>query len=115
MHIWNTSYADTYEKICNKYDIELPLSYKKRLDQYDKEKQEYNRKNKERIKEVKINKKLNTKKLTDPDNNQRAVYVPYNQVKRRRTIDLGNVKLDRIATPRIPKKPSSNLPSSSKK
>ena len=83
------------------------------MHQYDKEKMEYNRKNKDRIKEVKMNKKLNTKKMTDPDNNLLAAYVPYNQVKRRR-LDLGDVQLDRIQTPRIPKKNSSSLPSSSK-
>ena len=91
--------------------MEIPLSFKSSLDQYDKEKQAYNIKNKERIKEVKLNKKLNTKKMTDPDNNLLAAYVPYNQQKSRND---PNIRLDRGTTPRIPKKVPSQMPSSSK-
>lgn len=95
----------------SKYDIEIPVSYKSSLDYYDKEKQAYNIKNKERIKEVQLNKKLNTKKMTDPDNNLLAVYVPYNKQRRTNT----NIRLDRGTTPRIPKKvPNPQTPSSSK-
>ena len=108
--IWNTSYVETYAKYLSKYDVEIPVAFKSSMDYYDKEKQAYNIKNKERIKEVKINKKLNTRKMTDPDNNLIAAYVPYN--KRRRTDT--NVRLDRGTTPRIPKKVPSQMPSSSK-
>ena len=97
----------------DKYNVEFPLSYKQKLDNYDNEKKAYNLKNKDRIKEVKINKKLNTKKMTDPDNNLLAPYVSYNERKRS---NIPDVRLDRIQTPRIPKKnSSSSLPSSSKK
>ena len=90
--------------------MEIPVAFKTSLDYFDKEKQAYNIKNKERIKEVKLNKKLNTKKMTDPDNNLLADYVPYNKQPRHNT----NIRLDRVQTPRIPKKKTSQTPSSSK-
>ena len=110
MLIWNTSYAETYAMYMNKYGVQYPVTFKSRLDQYDKEKQAYNEKHKARIKEVKMNKRLNTKRMTEPDNNRLATYVPYNK---RRRIDL-DIRLDRLQTPRIPKKDPSQIPSTSK-
>ena len=102
MLIWNSSYAETYAKYMNKIGVQYPVTFKSRLNQYDKEKQAYNEKHKARIKEVKMNKRLNTKRMTDTDNNRLATYVPYNK---RRRIDIDpNIRLDRVQTPRIPKK-----------
>ena len=111
MLIWNNSYAETYEKYLGKYNVEFPAYFKQKLDQYDINKQQYNLKNKQKIKEVKMNKRLNTSVMTATDKNLNAPYVPYN--KRRRT-DTSQPRLDRIQTPRIPKKKPSQTPSTSK-
>ena len=111
MLIWNNSYAETYEKYLGKYNVEFPAYFKQKLDQYDINKQQYNLKNKQKIKEVKMNKRLNTSVMTATDKNLNAPYVPYN--KRRRT-DTSQPRLDRVQTPRIPKKKPSQTPSTSK-
>ena len=111
MLIWNTSYAETYGKYLAKYDVEFPSYFKQKLDQYDINKQNYNSKNKQRIKEVTRNKRLNTSVMTATDKNLNAPYVPYNK---RRRLDTPRPRLDRVKTPRIPRKTPSQTPSTSK-